>query len=299
MNQPPFLGVAIPAYKRTELLDRLLCSIQSDVPIVVSDNGGHLPNEFKAKHARVRFLGGQEVPVLKNWNRAARGLDSEWIVMPGDDDLYYPNSFHTIERTLRGCPSADIVFFGHHIIDEQDAVTSSWRPEAELLPAPAGFERIRMGAPARPPSIVFRSRVFNELGGFNEEFAVTAGDNHFYQRASLIGNALFSPEIVSGYRVWNSGSTMSTISTRDWMKEIDLWCASVQEFAHRQSSYKYKNSLHDEIYVANLRAGIHALKQRGQYVEAWRHLFANRYPYRASPKSQAKLLAHLILPRLK
>ena len=39
MTERPFLGIAIPAYKRTELLDRLLNSIRSDAPIVVSDNG--------------------------------------------------------------------------------------------------------------------------------------------------------------------------------------------------------------------------------------------------------------------
>lgn len=295
----PFLGVAIPAYKREGLLGRLLDSIHAVLPIVVSDNGGHLSDAFKVRYPEVRFLVGPEVTVLKNWNRAASALDTEWIVMPGDDDLYYPDSFAIMAERLRAHPMADIAYFGHHIINEQDTVTSSWQPAAALLTAPAGFEQIRLGAPARPPSIAFRSALFQRLGGFNETFAVTAGDNHFYQRASLIGHTLFAPDIVSGYRVWNAGSTMSTIATSAWMREIDFWCRNVQEFAEHQSSYHYKDSLRDEIYTANLRAGIGALKSRGQHLGAWRHLLANRYPYRASPLSQAKLLAHLLLPRRK
>ena len=297
--QRPLLGIAIPAYKREGLLGRLLDSIEADFPVVVSDNGGHLSDEFKARFPAVLFLVGPEVPVLKNWNRAACALDTEWIVMPGDDDIYYPDSFAVMVERLRSNPMADIVYFGHHIIDEQDAVTSSWQPATLLLHAPAGFEYIRLGSPARPPSIVFRSAMYQRLGGFNETFTVTAGDNHFYQRASLVGNTLFASDIVSGYRIWNAGSTMSTIASSAWMREIDLWCRNVQDFANQDSSYRYSDALRDEIYIANLRAGIGALKSRGQYLGAWRHLFASRYPCRASLFSQAKLLAHLILPWLK
>ena len=299
LQRPALLGIAIPAYKRESLLARLLDSINTELPIVVSDNGGYLSDTFKARYPAVKFLSGPEVTVLKNWNRAASSLDSEWIVMPGDDDLYYPDSFATMLEHLQAHPEADIAFFGHNIIDEQDKVTSSWQPSGALLSAPAGFEQISLGAPARPPSIAFRSALFRKLGGFNETFAVTAGDNHFYQRASLIGNTLFVPTIVSGYRVWNSGSTMSTIASRAWMQEIDFWCSNVQEFALNHSNYQYRNSLRDEIYTANLRAGIGALKSRGQYLGAWRHLLTNRYPYKASLLSQAKLLAHLLLPRRK
>lgn len=292
----PLLGIAIPAYKREHLLGRLLDSIHGDWPIVVSDNGGYLSEGFMDRHQKVRFHAGPEVTVLKNWNRAAAELNTEWIIMPGDDDLYYPTSFSTIERTLLSSSNADIVFFGHHIIDEHDRRCETWQPEAGLLTAPKGFDRIRLGASARPPSIVFRKRLFDQLNGFDEQFTVTAGDNHFYQRASLIGNVVFCPEVVSGYRVWPAGSTQQTIATPEWMREIDLWCDGVREFASKYTSYRYTFALHDEIYTANLRAGIGALKSRGKYLGAWHHLLGNRYPYRASLLSQVKLLAHLLLP---
>jgi len=294
-----FLGIAIPAYKREGLLGRLLDSIRADIPIVVSDNGGHLSDAFKAHYPAVRFLVAPEVAVLKNWNRAASMLDTKWVVMPGDDDLYYPDSFALMIEQLHAHPTADIVFFGHHIIDEYDQVLDTWHPEAGLLLAPQGFDRIRLGASERPPSIAFRKQLFDRLGGFNEQFTVTAGDNHFYQCASLIGTVLFCPEVVSGYRVWPAGSTQQTISTPKWLREIDLWCDGVSKFALANTDYLYTDALRDEIYIANLRAGIGALKSGGQYFDAWRHLLSNRYPYRASLFSQAKLLAHLLLPYLK
>lgn len=299
MTKPTFLGIAIPAYKRVDLLGRLLDSIKTNFPIVVSDNGGHLPADFKGRYAHVQFLTGPEVPVLQNWNRAARGLNTEWIIMPGDDDLYYPKSFTEIEEVLRQRPSSDIVFFGHKIIDENDNVRETWRPVTGVYSAPKGFNFVRMGVPARPPSIVFRSELYRELGGFSEKFKVTAGDNHFYQRACLIGEMQFSDKVVSGYRVWNAGSTSQTVATRAWMQEIDLWCAEIQAFAKAQTSFTYPVTLRDEVYLANLRSGIGALKERGGYLSAWRHVMNNRYPFKASLPSQAKLLAHLLIPLIR
>lgn len=296
----PLLGVAIPLYKRPDTLRKLLESIPASVNITVSDNGAALSESFRSEYSHVNFLRQYTIlPVLENWNRAAVAINTQWIIMPGDDDLYYPHSFETIERVIRNNPAADIIFFGHRIIDENDQVKETWKPEAAFLRPPHGFEKIRLGARARPPSIVFRSELYRQLGGFNEKFRVTAGDNDFYQRASLIGNVLFTPDVVSGYRVWSSGSTMHTIATSEWMKEIDLWCDSIQEFSAVNTTYRYTNTLRDEIYLANMRAGIKVLRERGQYGSAWRHFLASRYPYRASPLAQAKLFAQLLLPRAK
>lgn len=292
----PLLGIAIPTYKREMMLGRLLRSIQGDYPVVVSDNGGYLSEVFKERFPQVRFLAGDEVAVLENWNRAANALDTEWIVMPGDDDLYYSDSFAVIVEQLRDLSDADIVFFGHHIIDEYDLIKTTWKPASRRLVAPCGFYEVRHGTPARPPGIVFKAAMFRRLGGFSEVFRVTAGDNDFYQRATLIGNVAFVDQVVTGYRVWTSGSTQQTIATQDWLQEIDLWCVRVRRFAIEQAGYAYPRSLQDDIYLANLRAGIRALKERGSYWAAWRHFFCSRYPFRASILGQLKLFAHLLLP---
>jgi hypothetical protein len=294
------LGIAIPAYKRTHLLDRLLASIQTRFPVIVSDNGGHLPDVFKKNHSLVHFVSGHEVAMLENWNRAASAVQSsQWIVMPGDDDLYYPESFVTIERVIRENPSADIILFGHNIIDEHDQVTDTWQPSALQLQPPDGFDRVKLGLMARPPSIIFKSSLYKRLGGFCEQFKLTAGDNDFYQRVCLIGHTVFAPEIVSGYRVWASGGTAQTIATKEWLQDIDLWCNRMREFAAIHTKYPYTKALADQVYMANLRSGIKALKGQRQHLSAWRHLLANRYPYRATPWSQAKLFAQLLTPQFK
>jgi len=297
MSSDVLLGIAIPSYKRPELLARLLDSIDADLPIAVSDNGAHLDAAFKARYPGVRFVVQQQVvSPAGNWNRAARAVDAEWIVMPGDDDLYYPHSFALIERAIRAHPSASIMFFGHHIIDEHDRVIESWQPAERVLPAPAGFESVRLGVPARPPGIVLRKSIFERLGGFSEDFKVTASDNDFYQRATLVGETVFLPDIVCGYRVWSSGSTAQAIASRDWLDDVDLWCRRVQAFAGTDSAYRYPDSLRDEVYLANLRAGVRAAKLGRGWGAGWSHLARARYPWRAPAISQLKLLAQLMLP---
>lgn len=278
------------------MLVRLLDTIPKDLPIVISDNGGHLTEAFKARYARVRFQSGPEVAMYENWNRAANAMDAEWIVMPGDDDLYYPDSFASIIQLLRSEPNADIVFFGHHIIDENDQIRSTWQPAPGHFKAPHGFNEIRRGTPARPPGIVFKAELFRRLEGFGEEFKITAGDNDFYQRAALVGTSLFVDKIVTGYRVWNLGATKQTIATQEWLREVDLWCARVRCFAAERSTYNYSPTLQDDIYLDNLRAGIRALKERGGYGTAWRHFLRSRYPLRVGALDQLKLIAHLVLP---
>lgn len=292
------IGIAIPSYKRPEMLARLLDSIAPGIPIAVSDNGASLDAAFRERYPQACFLQQPDVlTVLKNWNKAARAIDAEWIVMPGDDDLYYPSSFERIEAAIRQHPTADILFFGHHIVDEHDSVQETWTPAAETFAAPRGFHVVRLGVPARPPSIVFRRAIYERLGGFCEDFRVTAGDNDFYQRAALMGEVVFVPDVVSGYRVWSSGSTSQTIASRAWLDEIDLWCRRVQAFANSASHYRYPDSLRDEIYLANLRSGIRARRLVHGWLAGWRHAASARYPYRAAPMSQVRLLAQLLLPR--
>lgn len=296
MNESAFLNIVIPAYKREELLGKLLNSIGMVVPVIVIDNGGHLSEAFTSKYKNIKFISGPEVDMFSNWNRAALASDSEWVLMPGDDDLYYEESMSIIKNELMAHPSADIVFFGHNIINGQDEIQSTWVPGCVLLDPPMGFEVLRRGTPARPPAIAFKKNLFEKLNGFSEEFKITAADNDFYQRASLVGRTAFIDKVVAGYRVWENGATKQTIATQDWLREIDLWCDRMRDFSQKNTEYCYPRSLKDGIYLDNLRVGINTLKKHKGHRAAWKHFRNSRYPFLANPVAQLKLLLALLMP---
>lgn len=289
------LGVAIPAYKREDTLSRLLDSIGQAAPVCVSDNGSHLSEEFKSNFPWVKFLSDAEVPVLANWNRAARGMDTDWIVMPGDDDLYYVDSFEKIKLGIARYPDADILFFGHHIIDETDNISSTWIPAEGSYSPPNGLRPLMGGVMARPPSIVFKSALFAKLGGFCSDFVVTAGDSDFYQRAALVGKVAFVSEVVSGYRVWASGSTKQTIATQAWLKEIEYWCSRIRALSIQSGFMAYDKSAVDRVYMSNLQAGVRVLLSRRQWKQAWLHVLKARYPFRARFKEHIRLALMLFV----
>ncbi|WP_413904383.1 hypothetical protein [Candidatus Skiveiella danica] len=275
-------GLAVPTYKRHNVLQKLLASIPSKVPVYISDNGSTLPESFQQQHtnAVVRKI-FPAVAMFKNWNLAAKLAHEEWIAVPSDDDVYYPESFEIIERCLAKYTDMDMIVFGHNTIDANNVVLNSWVPQFATCSAPNGFLKFRYGVDARMPSIFIKKKLFDQLGGFDEGFKLTAADSDLIQRATLAGNVQFIPEVVSGYRVWEGGLTHATIASSQWMEEVDRWCNRISKFCDERGITIYSNAIRDEVYAQNLLAGIISARRTNGYKAAWRHLNKCRYPFRA------------------
>lgn len=301
------IAVAIPTYRRPELLLELTRSLPHHVPINVSDNDGSLAGlttQFDSNvsvHHADRLL-----PIFANWNRAVSFIpeDATHVLIPSDDDLYLPGAVQAVTDAIDEYPSADMIVFGCDFVDEHGKTWAGWRPaREELCAAGDGFLPFESGVNARMPGVLFRTDFLRRIGGFDECFKLTASDSEMIQRAALLGTTAFVPKVIGMYRVWTGSLTHTRQASDLWMSEIDLWTEKIAELL-RNGHQPPRRSINvdrfkDNIYTANLRAGIGALKTRGQYLGAWRHLLANRYPYKASLLSQAKLVAHLLLPRRK
>lgn len=253
----PFIGIAVPTFNRPDYLQILLRSIPDWVAVVVSDNGGNLSPSFKEDFPTVFFCSTETVlKTLENWNRAVRAQTSAWIAIPGDDDVYREGAFDIIRDRINDNPDADLIIFGHDIVDSRGTKLSSWTPRPGMYKRPGGFSRFKYGIDARMPSIFFRKSIFEKLNGFDQRFLITAGDSDFLQRATLIGNCCFCQEIVSGYRVWPGGATSQLIATPAWMQEIELWCESIRRFDAEQGIGIYSEKVRDEIYLRNIIGGL-------------------------------------------
>lgn len=290
------LGIAIPTYKREEEIKKLLASIPNHLNIVISDNGGYLPESFQKSYpnALIKKI-IPVVPIFRNWNAAAFAIKNEWLVIPGDDDIYYPESFSIVESYLKKYADMDVIIFGHNTIDSAGCVITSWRPALESFIAPEGFLKFRYGIDARVPSIFIKTTLFKELGGFDEGFNMVA-DSDFIQRAALIGNVQFIPEVISGYRIWDGGLTHNKIASAEWMKEIDRWCHRISSFCKERNIHIYSKSIHDEIYARNLLGGLIGAKKSLGYIAGWAHLLRCRYPFRALVRTQIRIWYRLVKP---
>jgi hypothetical protein len=277
------------------MLRELLSTIPEGVPVAVSDNGGALSQEFKLSHPSVDFhCTATVLPMFSNWNNAARHQHSEWVVLPSDDDLYLEGAFDIANRWIADHPTADMLVFGHHLIDGEGKVFDTWVPDFSFDASPRGFERFRYGVSARMPSVAFRRTLYHELGGFGESFKLTAADSDFVQRATLLGNILYVPEVISCYRVWAGGLTANRIATDEWMGEIDAWCASVAAFDRQRGTGVYTPHIRDEIYLQNLLAGVKVLRGKSGRGASWNYLRSQPLPTRAKLAAYARLLRALL-----
>ena len=291
------IGVCIPTYNRADDLGRLLESIAPGVAVFVSDNGDHLPQEFRDRFPAVTFSGtaGPAVGMFANWNRAARMADSEWLLVPSDDDIYYPGAFDQIDSAISAHPGAGILVFGHHIVDESYAVRSTWVPEAGSVAAPGGFERFRFGVDARMPSIAIRRSAIEQLGWFDERFVYAAADSDLVQRALLAVDAVFVPAVVAGYRVWPGSATRATLATPGWLADVDHWGSKIEALLRRTPRLAAQARLvHDELYATNLLAGLYLLRAHGEKARLRAHFRASRYPHHARWRTQLRLLLQVL-----
>ena len=296
------LGIAIPTYNREEQLASLLKSIPEHIPVHISDNGACLTGKFRKAfpYVNISTVTGSIIPPFENWNRAARMVTQEWVIIPSDDDIYYPDSFAEICGHIDRHRQADMLIFGHNVVDEGYRITSRWAPEKLIeLPAPSGFEHVKYGVNARMPSIVFRRRLLEKIGFFDEDFKVTAGDSFMIQKAALSGRTVLVPLVVSGYRVWSQGATQGVISTPEWMKEIEQWGEKLEQqlMAFPQYVPQVKR-IRAEIYARGLHAGLNHLRRKGLYKKTVQHFLAADFPWQATRLTCMKLIYQLVRPSM-
>ena len=291
------IAVCIPTYNRPEELANLLGSIAPGVRVYVSDNGGLLAQDFRDRFPSVTFKtsGAAPVGMFPNWNLAARMADTDWLIVPSDDDIYYPHSFDEISAAIDRTPSAGIVIFGHHIVGESYEVLETWQPEPGVMRAPDGFEPFKYGVNARMPSVAIRRSAIEQLRYFDERFVYTASDSDLVQRALLSFDAAFVPTVVSGYRVWQRSATHSTLATPQWMEEIDYWGAKIEGLLKKVPKYSREaRKIHAELYATNLLAGLGLLRRQGAGKACRTHFRRSRYPIGARWKTQLRILYQIV-----
>lgn len=280
---PNKIAVAIPTYKRREMLDRLIGTIPSDWSIYVSDNDSSLlpldpPIDGRVKVSHSPVL----VEMFANWNRALSLVDADCthVFIPSDDDLFLPEARAIVADALRQHADADILVFGCDFIDGQDHKFGGYVPTAqEVFATGDGFTRFAYSVDARLPGILIRQDFLKRIGAFDEKMEITAADSDFVQRALLLGKSVFVPKVIGRYRYWNGSGTHAFHGTDRWMKDVVRWTDKITQLlrtGHRPIHAKVDiDQYRAEVINRNVLAGVDNLIAKGDLVKArdffWRH----------------------------
>lgn len=149
---PPFFSVAIPTFRRPQLLrqaiESVLAQTDQDFEIVVSDDEDPpgetwtLLESLARQDARIRPLRNSaphgQVP---NTNSALRGSRGEWVKLLHDDDSLYPNCLAAFRAALEALPTDHQIILASCRSDDLrlDGSVRRWQrrpaqPAAEVLP---------------------------------------------------------------------------------------------------------------------------------------------------------------------
>jgi len=293
---------AIPTYNRNEYLKRLLHSIPASLNanFAISDNGNYVREETIQVHRdKTAIVSSEEViGMYDNWNKVIGLVKTDWFFIPSDDDLYYPEELHIIGEALSKYPNADVIIFGHNVIDENDNILSKWIPDNEKqYPKPNGFYQFQYGVNARFPSILFRTEHVRKMGGIDTSYSFTAGDSLLIQKCLINGNTVFIDRIIGAYRTWPNNFTNQLIASKEWLEKIDRW---QDEIALELSKHNINNddfkSVKDEVYAQNLLNGVHVMKRNKQNLfSVVKFVLSNRFPWHATIRTKLHLLKSITL----
>jgi glycosyltransferase involved in cell wall biosynthesis len=175
------LGIVVPTLNSSATLEWTLCALrgQRDITpeIVVADSGSEDGTLDICKKWGVPTFYVPPGNMYRAINLGLRQMDMEWIAYMNSDDLVYPQSYARL-LALGERQQADAVYGDVDFVDYEGRFLFVVK-----VPSPARltgmFRRGLMGF--QPAAAIFRRSVFEELGGFDEQFRLIADYDFFYR----------------------------------------------------------------------------------------------------------------------
>ncbi len=228
MNDQPLLTIAVPAYKRPDLLRRCLASLRSEraatnerIEVVVSDNS---PDDAVERVATEVTAQWRDVPVryhrnpegtgaVNNFNlcvERARGL---YVLVLHDDDYLLDGGIDAMVDVLadRDLERDRVVLFGVRVVTMSGDVRrrQEFARDRYLPPREAYRRLLRDSSFVRFPGLVAQTSAYREVGGFRVD-AYTTCD--FDLQVRLFGRfGLFCSSATTAAYVLHEGSVTTSV----------------------------------------------------------------------------------------
>jgi glycosyltransferase involved in cell wall biosynthesis len=191
----PRVSVIMPAYNVAPYIGASVASARAqtftDLEILVVDDGStdgtaHIAAEMASRDSRIRLLSKPNGGISTARNQALQRATGEVLALLDSDDLWEPDYLAAQLAVLDARPDVDLVtsnawYLGSRL-DGQLA-----RPHPDPRPEPT-LESIIADETAVFIMTVFRRRVYETIGGFDETFR-TNEDYDYWLRATAAGFA--------------------------------------------------------------------------------------------------------------
>lgn len=222
----PLITVAIPTFRRPDLLQRALQSVvaQSGIEgleILVVEN----PDDANAVRPsgaeslcdgladpRLRYVrNDRNLGMVGNWNRCLELALGRWVLILHDDDWLSPHFLRLVLGLLAAHP--DLRLVGTWGVLERDAAGTSPVLPKRLKPHRIELPHFLLGNPYFAPGVVMDRELAMRLGGFDEAWYPTM-DHAFWMRFCAEAPCARLPEPLLHYYIGANASLKPEMMVR-------------------------------------------------------------------------------------
>lgn len=215
LNKAPAVSVVIPAYNAETFLGVTLASVARqtfrDFEIIVVDDGS------KDQTARVAedFLTNEKIPgrCIQQQNRKIAGArnagieaaQGDFIALLDHDDLWMPEKLERVMEAFSRWPGVDLICHNEEILKDGKVVRVSQNHQG----GNSTYEDLLFrGNTLSPSAVVFRKRLFEQTGGFDESPELnTVEDYDFWLRVSRHGKISYLNATLGSYVLVESAAS--------------------------------------------------------------------------------------------
>lgn len=187
----PALTIVVPTLNSEATLDTTLASLKSTrIRVIVADSFSTDATLSICSRWNVETISVPAGNMYAGINAGLRAAQTDWVGYVNSDDLIFTSAYlEMLHRAMEG--EADITYASADYMDADGRFLFSVRPSA-----PKVARRIlRAGClPFCQPAAIFRRKVFQALGGFDERYRA-ASDFDFFFRAVLVSKYRLSRSV--------------------------------------------------------------------------------------------------------
>jgi glycosyltransferase involved in cell wall biosynthesis len=211
----PEVSVVIPSFRGGELLREAVESVRSQTLtdwelILVMDGCDEDLTDIEQADSRVRIIRQPRRGVSIARNVGIGDAQSKLIALLDDDDRMLPDRLLLQSEAM----SDDTIAVSHtqyRVIDQSGMVIR----DGEATDC-SYVDFLRGESTVLSPTIMFRKRNFNEVGGYNSLLPLAEGQD-FVFRLARVGKICFIPDVLYEYRLHDSNAWFGTSSgSEEW-----------------------------------------------------------------------------------
>ena len=227
----PLWSVVIPTYNCAKYLKETLLSIlvqdpgEDQMEIIVVDDHSTLDNpEAVVKSVgkgRVKFFKQpKNVGKSRNYTYGINVSKGKYIHLLHGDDTVDVGFYKKIQNLFLECHEVSAAFCQCRYINAESCVLGN----TELLSEDKGvlknfIDKIAIWQCIQPPSIVFKRKVYEELGTYDKRLK-NIEDWEFYVRSALHHRFAYLPEKLANYRIYAENSSNQSIKEGKLLTDI-------------------------------------------------------------------------------